>query len=299
MPERSEWHMTKIGMIGLGVMGHSIAQNIMAHGYSMVLYDLRPEVMEDLAAQGAETAGSLEELGEKTDTVLMIVNSYAHCRSAMEGLLKTMRGGTIINMSTIAVDDAKALEGMALEKDCRMMDCPVSGGTAGAKNGTLTVMAAGSGELFEKYRPLFQSFGKNVVHVGTEVGQGQAMKAVNQLLAGIHMCATAEAFTMARKCGLDLQMVYDTVRTSSGTSRIFENRGQFLIDRDFSIRSTLRIQLKDTDIACRTANAAGAPAFLGNVARELFQLAVGKYPPNDDSIEVVRLYEELCSAEEE
>jgi 3-hydroxyisobutyrate dehydrogenase-like beta-hydroxyacid dehydrogenase len=286
-------------MIGLGVMGHGIARNIMAHGYSMVLYDLRPEVMADLVEQGAEAVGSLRELGERADVILMIVNAYDNCRSALTGLLETLRDGVIINMSTIAPEDARELEKLAAEKGCRMLDCPVSGGTAGAKNGTLTVMAAGSDQLFDTYRPLLESFGKNVVHVGKEVGQGQAMKAVNQLLVGIHMCATAEAFTMAKQCGLDLQMVYDTIKTSAGTSRIFENRGQFLIDRDFSIRSTLRIQMKDTDIACKAANAAGAPVLLGSVARELFQLAVGKYPPNDDSIEVVRLYEALCSAAEE
>ena len=111
------------------------------------------------------------------------------------------------------------------------------------------------------------------------------------------MCATAEAFTMARKCGLDLKLVYDTICTSAGSSRIFESRGQFLIDRDFSTRSTLQIQLKDTDIACKAADAVGAPMLLGNTARELFKLAVKKYPPNDDSLEVVRIYEELCSLE--
>ena len=109
------------------------------------------------------------------------------------------------------------------------------------------------------------------------------------------MCATAEAFTMAAKCGLDLQLVYDTICTSAGMSRIFENRGQFLINRDFNTRSTLQIQLKDTDIACKAADSVGAPVMLGNVARELFKLAVKKYPPNDDSLEVVRIYEELCS----
>lgn len=281
-------------MIGLGVMGHSIAQNILNHGYPMVLYDLRPEVMEDLAAQGAETVGSLQELGENVNTVFMIINSYKHCVNAMSGLLETMHGGTIINMSTISVEDAKSLEKMANEKGVSMMDCPVSGGTAGAKAGTLTIMAAGTDELFERYLPIFQSYGKNVVHVGKEVGNGQAMKAINQLLVGVHMCATAEAFTLAKKCGLDLQLVYDTVKTSAGTSRIFENRGQFLINRDFSIRSTLQIQLKDTDIACQTADSVGAPSPLANTARELFKIAVKKYPPNDDSIEVVRLYEELC-----
>lgn len=281
-------------MVGLGVMGHSIAQNILNHGYQMVLYDLRPEVMEDLASQGAETVGSLQELGQKVNTVFMIINSYEHCVNAYTGLLESMHSGTIINMSTISVEDAKALEKMANEKGVSMMDCPVSGGTAGAKAGTLTIMAAGADVLFEKYLPVFQSYGKNVVHVGREVGHGQAMKAVNQLLVGVHMCVTAEAFTLAKKCGLDLQMVYDTIRTSAGTSRIFENRGQFLINRDFSIRSTLKIQLKDTDIACQTADAAGAPSPLASAAREMFKLAVRKYPPNDDSIEVVRLYEEMC-----
>lgn len=287
--------MEKIGMIGLGVMGHGIAQNILDHGFPMVLCDLRPEVLEDLAAQGAETVGSPRELGERVDTVLMIVNSYHHCLNAMDSLLETMRGGTVINMSTIAVDDAKALAARAAERGVAMLDCPVSGGTAGAKAGTLTIMAAGPDALFERYRPLFESYGKTVVHAGAEIGQGQALKAINQLLVGVHMCATAEAFTLARQCGLDAQMVYDAIRVSAGNSRIFENRGQFLIDRDFSIRSTLQIQLKDTDIACKTADAVGAPTPLANVARELFKLAVGKYPPNDDSIEVVRLYEELCA----
>ena len=289
--------MNKIGMVGLGVMGHGIARNIMNGGFDMVLYDLRPEAFADLVEDGAQAAESLAQLGEMTDTVLMIVNSYTHCCNVMSGLLETMRGGTIINMSTIAVDDAKKLAEMAAEKGIRMMDCPVSGGTAGAKAGTLTVMAGGSDDLFEKYKPLFESFGKNVIHVGKEIGHGQAIKAVNQLLVGVHMCATAEAFTMARKCGLDLKLVYDTICTSAGSSRIFESRGQFLIDRDFSTRSTLQIQLKDTDIACRAADAVGAPMLLGNTARELFKLAVKKYPPNDDSLEVVRIYEELCSLE--
>jgi len=287
--------MKKIGMVGLGVMGHGIARNIMNAGFDMVLYDLRPEAFADLAADGAEAAESLQQLGEKVDTVLMIVNSYTHCCDVMSGLLETMRGGTIINMSTIAVDDAKKLAEMAAENGVTMMDCPVSGGTAGARAGTLTIMAAGTDTLFEKYKPLFESFGKNVIHVGKEIGHGQAIKAINQLLVGIHMCATAEAFTMAAKCGLDLQLVYDTICTSAGMSRIFENRGQFLINRDFNTRSTLQIQLKDTDIACKAADSVGAPVMLGNVARELFKLAVKKYPPNDDSLEVVRIYEELCS----
>lgn len=289
--------MRKIGMIGLGAMGHSVAENILAKGYPMVLYDIRPEAYADLLNNGAEGAASTEELGQKADIVLMMVNTYAHCCSAMDGLLKTLRNGIIINLGTIAMDEAQSLNELANKANCKMIDCPVSGGTAGAKNGTLTLMAACEDDVFTECKPLLESFAANVVQVGTEPGQGQAVKAINQLLVGVHMCATAEAFTLARQCGLDLQTMYDVICTSAGRSEIFRNRGQFLIDRNFNTRSTLQIQLKDTGIVCKTADAVGAPTPLANTARELFKLAVRKYPPTDDSLEVVRIYEELCNAD--
>ena len=289
--------MKKIGMIGLGAMGHSVAENILAKGYEMVLYDIRPEAYADLVAQGAEGAASTQELGQKAEIVLMMVNTYQHCLSAMNGLLETMRDGVIINLGTIAMDEAESLAAMAAKANCQMLDSPVSGGTAGAKAGTLTLMVGGPDDAFAKCEAVLSSFAANVVRVGDKPGQGQAVKAINQLLVGVHMCATAEAFTLARKCGLDLQKMYDTICTCAGTSRIFENRGQFLIDRDFNTRSTLQIQLKDTGIVCKTADAVGAHTPLANAARELFKLAVQKYPPTDDSLEVVRLYEEISNAE--
>ena len=289
--------MKRIGFVGLGVMGHGIVSNILKGGHEVVCYDIRPEACEDLVKQGAETAGSLEELGEMVDTVYMIVNAYPNCRDVAAGICRTLKGGVIVNMSTISTEDSAKLQKQVEDAGNRLVDCPVSGGTRGAAAGTLTVMCAAPKDLYEENLPVFQSFGENIVHVAEEPGKGQALKAVNQLLVGIHFCAAAEAFTMAKQSGLDLQMVYDTITKSAGNSRIFENRGQFIIDRDFTTRSTLRTQLKDTDIACKTAEAAGTPSFLGNVARELFKLAVGKYPERDDSIEVIRLYEELSRKE--
>ena len=284
----------KIGMAGLGVMGHSVAENLIRHGFDMVLYDIRPEAMTDLVEAGAEAVDSLEALGSAADTILLMVNTYDQYKSVLAGILKTMHAGTLINLGTLGRDHVLELEKQAEEAGVSMLDCPVSGGSRGAKAGTLTVMASGPDELFEKHKKILEAFGSRVIHVGKNVGDGQAVKAINQLLVGVHMCATAEAFTVARKCGLDLQTVYDTICSSAGMSRIFENRGEFLIARDFSTRSTLEIQLKDTDIACKTADAVGAPALLGTTARELFKLAVKKYPPRDDSLEVVRLYEELA-----
>lgn len=290
--------MKKIGMIGLGAMGHSVAENILAKGYEMVLYDIRPEAYADLVAQGAQGAASTQELGQKADIVLMMVNTYQHCCSAMEGLLQTLRGGIIVNLGTISMDEAQALEKMAEKADCQMLDCPVSGGSAGAKAGTLTLMAAGSQEVFSICEPLLKCFAKKIVHVGEKPGQGQAVKTINQLLVGVHMCAAAEAFTLAKQCGLDLVTMYDTICASAGQSEIFANRGQFLIARDFSTRSTLQIQLKDTNIVCKTAQKVGAAVPLAEIARDLFEKAVQQYPPTDDSAEVIKIYEALCASEE-
>ena len=287
--------MKKIGMIGLGAMGHSVAENVLKAGFPMVLFDIRPEAYADLLEQGAEGAATLQELGTKANTVLMMVNTYPQCCSVMGSLLETFENGVIVNLGTISMDEAQSLDAMAAKKNCKMIDCPVSGGTAGAKAGTLTLMVACSDEVFQENLPLLQSFGSNVKQVGKEAGQGQAVKAINQLLVGVHMCATAEAFTLASKCGLDLQMMYDTICTSAGRSEIFRNRGQYLIERNFNTRSTLQIQLKDTSIACKTADAVGAHTPLANLAREMFKLAVNKYPPTDDSLEVVRLYEEISN----
>lgn len=286
--------MKTIGMIGLGAMGQGIAQNILSRGYSMLLYDIRPDGMIPLVKKGAQIANSIQEVGMQTDTVLVMVNTFSQCRTVLKALLQTLKNGTVIQLGTMAIDEAETLGRMAGERGCNLVDCPVSGGTKGAQNGTLTLMAACSKEVFYEQKPLLQCFGTNVVHVGETCGQGQAVKAINQLLVGVHMCATAEAFTLASQCGLDLNTMYEVICSSAGCSEIFKNRGKFLMNRDFSTRSTLQIQLKDADIVCRTADRAGAPIPLTNTVRELFKLAVRKYPPTDDSLEVVRIYEDLC-----
>jgi 3-hydroxyisobutyrate dehydrogenase len=286
--------MKTIGMIGLGAMGQSIAENILSKGYSMLLYDIRPENMMPLVKKGARMARSIQEVGIHTDTILVMVNTFRQCQSVMNALMETLRGGTVIQLGTMAIDEAQILGQLAAEHGCQLVDCPVSGGTRGAKAGTLTLMAACSDGVFQQHLPLLECFGSKVVHVGQTCGQGQAVKAINQLLVGIHMCATAEAFTLASRCGLDLETMSQVICASAGCSEIFKNRGNYLIERDFSTRSTLQIQLKDADVVCRTADQVGAPTPLTNTVRELFKLAVRKYPPTDDSLEVVRIYEELC-----
>ncbi len=282
-----------IGMIGLGKMGHAMAANILKKGHSMMLYDVREEAVKDLLPLGAVSADSVAEIGQNCEVVLFMVNTYEQCKTCMEELLSTMQAGIAIVSSTIQMKEVCELEKMASARGIQLLDAPVSGGTRGAQDGTLTIMAAGDDEVFKKCTSVLSCCGTNILHVGQKVGEGQAIKAINQLLVGIHICAASEAFNLARQCGLDLKKVFETIKISAGTSRIFENRGQYFIDRDFSTRSTLAIQLKDTKIACDTAADVGAPAILANTCREFYEQAVEKYSPLDDSIAVIQLFESL------
>jgi 3-hydroxyisobutyrate dehydrogenase-like beta-hydroxyacid dehydrogenase len=286
----------KIGIIGLGSMGRHIARHIVEDGFMLTVYDIRSECMQESIEMGAIQAGNPKEVGKNSQIVILMVNSYAQCMDCLtgnNGLLQGMKDGILIVSSTIAFDAARAIESLCFEAGLRMLDAPVSGGTRGAMDKTLTVLAAGNDETYNTCLPVLRCMGNNIIHVGSQIGQGQKMKAINQLLVGIHMVATAEAFSMAAKCGLDLQLVFDTIKTCAGTSRIFENRGRSIIDRDFSTRSTLSIQVKDMDIIMKTAASVEAPIFLGNVCRDLFKIAEEKYTSTDDSISVIKIYEDL------
>lgn len=280
-----------VGMIGLGAMGHSVAENIMKHGYPMLLYDVRPESMADLVAKGATVAPAIQPLAGNSDPVLIMVNTYDQCKNCLEQVVETKHSGTVIICSTISMEQVQILEKITQGAGVAMLDAPVSGGTAGAREGTLTIMAAGSSEVYSRCLPILRAFGSYPIHVSEVVGHGQALKAVNQLLVGIHMCAAAEAFNLAHQCGLDLSVVYDTITKSAGNSRIFENRGKFFIERNFHTRSTLAIQLKDTNIACQTAEQVGAPALLSSLCRQLFANAVCLFEKTEDSNAVIKLLE--------
>ena len=290
--------MQRIGMIGLGAMGRNVALNIMKAGYELSVFDVVPAAIAALAQQGAKGTESIEEMGKTCDTVLVMVNNYAQAADVFQKLFTGMKSGVVICLSTIAVADAEKLDRMAEEAGVTYIDCPVSGGTRGAQAGKLTLMVSGPRAVYDELMPLFKAFGENVVFVDEKAGRSQALKSINQLLVGVHMCATAEAFTLAKACGLDLQLVYDVISKSAGNSNIFSNRGQFAIERNFDTRSTIAIQVKDTKIVCDTAKELGVPVYLADKALELFKEAYEKYTPTDDSLEVMRVYEEHCEKTE-
>lgn len=288
--------MQKIGFIGLGAMGSWIAKHLIDAGYPLVVYDVRREAIDGLTSLGAVGANSPKELGEQAQTVFLMVNTFSQCEQCLlgqDGLLSELRNGVVVALSTIAPEDIKKVAVWCRDRGVELLDSPVSGGTKGAAEGTLTLMASGTDAVFQECLPILRTFGKKIFKVGDQAGQGQAVKAVNQLLVGVHMVAMAEAMVLGAKSGVDPKMIFEVVRNSAGTSRIFESRVPTVINRDFSTRSTLGIQLKDIDISVRAADSVKSPAFLSIVCRELFKLAGTKYDEAEDSSAIIKLYEEM------
>lgn len=291
--------MQNIGFIGLGSIGSRMAKNIVKAGYPLTVFDINTEAMDELEGRGAVKANSPKEVGSRSRIVFLMVQNFPQCESCLlgkEGLLEGLREGTIIICSTISSDEAAKLRDMCLDKGIRMLDSPVSGGTKGADAGTLTLMVAGEDEVYKDCLPVLETVGSQLIKVGNQIGQGQAMKAVNQHLVTIHLAAMAEALVLGVKSGLDPGMIYRTVKNSAGNSWMFEDKVPGILSRDFTARSSLQIQLKDLDICLRMGQKTRAPLFLGSACKEIFKLAEARHLGVEDSSSIVKIYEQLGEA---
>lgn len=203
----------KIGFIGLGNMGAPMAQNLARGGHSVTGYDTAT-----ISLQGVGSASSATEAVDGAEVVVtMLPNGDILRRVAAEIIPAMQKGAVFLDCSTVDVDSARAVAEMARDAGLLPLDAPVSGGVGGAQGGTLTFMVGGDEDGFEKAKPLFDIMGQKAVHCGAS-GNGQAAKICNNMILGITMIGTCEAFALADKLGLDRQAMFDVVSTSSGSS---------------------------------------------------------------------------------
>ena len=283
-----------VGFIGLGAMGSSVVTNMLKNGFSLVIYDIFKETMDRFSGENTKKASSPTEIGNSVEICFVMVNTYSQCKSALfdkGGLLAGKKCKTVVLLSTVAPDEAEDLQEECVANGVQMLDCPVSGGTRGAAEGTLTLMAAGDKKIYEFCIPFLKSFSQRIFFVGEKVGMGQSMKAVNQLLFGVQMVAMAEAVVLGQKHGITPELIFEVISKSSGSSNVFLSRMPSVIKRDFSTKSTLDIQLKDMNICLRAGEKKRSPLFLATVAKELYKLAGEKFDPREDSSAVIKLYE--------
>lgn len=286
----------KIGFIGLGVMGKSMAKNVLKGGYKLVVSDLNKVAVGELKEMGAEEGQNPAEVAEQVDIIFMSLPNSAIVEGVAlgeNGILEGAKKGTIIiDLSSITPKSIRKVAEKAGEKGVEVMDAPVSGGASGAENGTLTIMVGGKKEIFEKVAPVLSCIGKKVTHVG-EIGAGDTAKLVNNLLLGANMVAVAEALTLGVKAGLKPEVLYDIISESSGSSYALTAKYKnFIAPGNFEPGFAIDLQYKDLQLAVDTAKDLKLPLIIGNISQQMFETARAKGMGTEDISAVIKLYEE-------
>ncbi len=290
----------EVGFIGLGLMGRPMALHLEAAGHRLHLWARRPESLVPFAAVNAQTHATPAAVAAASDIVITMVADApdvdAVCLGA-DGIVSGGRAGlVVVDMSTIAPAEAIRI-GCALgERNISFVDAPVSGGEMGAINAALTIMAGGTKEAFEKALPLFQKVGKSATLIGGS-GAGQVAKACNQILTAVGVMAVAEAFNFAAKSGVDPAKVREALLGGFAYSKILENHGQRMLDRNFKPGFKAWMHQKDLRIVMGEAHRLGLSLPSAAATTQMFNAMVGSGLGESDSIAVLQLLERMSSPE--
>ncbi len=286
----------KIGFIGLGIMGRPMALNLIKGGHTVTVWARRAESMQPLLDAGAIAAASPAEAARGNSLVISMVADAPDVREVMlgeQGVVRAAASGLVaVDMSTIAPAAARSIGADLAKAGIDFIDAPVSGGEVGAIAATLSIMAGGTAAAFETARPAFACMGKNVVHVG-DTGAGQVTKAANQIVTGMGVLAVAEAFAFASKNGVDRSKVREALLGGFAYSRILENHGQRMLDRNFKPGFKSWMHEKDLNIVMQTAHELGLCLPGSAATAQMFNAMVGSGLGEDDSIAVLKLLESL------
>ena len=286
----------KVGFIGLGIMGRPMALNLLKGGFDLTVWARRAESMAPLLEAGAKGAGGPAEVAAACDVVFSMVSDAADVEQVAlgaGGVADGARAGLIfVDMSTIAPAAAQGIATRLSERGVSMLDAPVSGGEVGAISGGLTIMVGGDEAAFEKVKPMLVSMGKSVTLIGGS-GAGQVTKACNQILPGVTVVAVAEAFNFARKSGVDAGKVREALLGGFAYSKILENHGQRMLDRNFKPGFKAWMHQKDMNIVMQEAHRLGLMLPNSAATAQLFNAMVGSGMGEEDSVAALKLFERL------
>lgn len=286
-----------VGFIGLGAMGGPMALNLVKHGFLLVVHDLDPAKAERLRAAGAAVAESADAVAAAAGRTICMVETTAQAEAVIAGehgiIQRAQPGHIVACMSTIDPLAARRLGEQLAARGIAMVDAPVSGGTERAASGELSIICGGPADTMKACDDLFRAMGKNVFHMGG-LGQGLAMKLVNNMLVQVNTVAVAEALVLGVKAGLDPQAICDVVRVSTGNSFAFEMRVPRILKRDFAPGGTIDISFKDQELETQFAKQLGVPVLLANVSQQVYQMARAAGLNKEDGSAVVKVFEQLA-----
>jgi 2-hydroxymethylglutarate dehydrogenase len=263
----------KFAFIGVGNMGNLMALNLMKAGHSLQVHDIRREAAKNLEGAGAAWADSPKDAAAGVDAALLSLPMPADVESVVladNGLLASMQSGrTIIDMSTNSPTVVRSLAAKAQAKGITFLDAPVSGGVRGARNATLAIMVGGDKTVYEQYEPVLKAIGTNV-HCG-EIGAGNVVKLVNNMLAFIQMMGAAEAIVLGASAGVDPNVLWQAVKASSGASFVWEFGTRAILRDRLAPTFTIDLASKDMSLATALARECGVPLKMAAAAEELIR----------------------------
>lgn len=295
--------MERIGFIGLGIMGKPMALNLRRAGYAVTVHNRSRGPVAELVAAGAVDGRSPRGVAEASDIVITMLPDAPEVREVVlgpGGVLEGARPGLlVVDMSTIAPaasrEVAEALRGRGVEA----LDAPVSGGQKGAVEGTLSIMVGGPAAAFARARPVFQAMGKHIVHIGEAPGAGGVAKAANQIIVAVTLMAVAEALTLAGKAGVDPARVREALMGGFAGSRILEQHGQRMLERNFQPGFRVRLHRKDLGIALDAGAAHGVPLFATALVHQVLGALAARGLADLDHAGIVRFVEQAAGVEGE
>lgn len=288
--------MTRIGFIGLGLMGKPMAQNLLRAGYPLVVYNRSHTPLEELAQAGAIVATSPQDLAQQVDVVITCVSDSPDVEAVVlgpQGVLAGARPGLLyIDMSTIAPATARKIYTDLKAREVDALDAPVSGGDIGAKAGTLSIMVGGEIAAFERALPILQVMGENIVYLGA-AGAGQVTKACNQIVVAMTVQAVAEALTLAKKSGVDPAKVRAALLGGFAHSRVLEVHGQRILEGNFQPGFKLHLHRKDMNIVLQTGRELQLPLLGSSQVAVLMDALIAQGMGDLDNSAIAALYENL------
>jgi 3-hydroxyisobutyrate dehydrogenase-like beta-hydroxyacid dehydrogenase len=290
MPER-------VAVIGLGAMGTPMALRLVEAGFPVAVFDVVPERVQGLVAAGARGGLSPADAVHGCDRVVVMVATPAQLRAALagaDGIAATVPTGAIVIVTgTVGVEAVTEAEAELAPRGVSVLDAAVSGGVRRAGTGELLIMAGGDAGRLERCRTVLAVLGTELVHCGPRVGDGQAVKLVNQLLGGVHLAAAAEALAFATALGLDRELVWQALHRGAAASFMLEHRAPLMLDgRDAAGDRVLPNFLKDLELVAQAAGARKFHPLLATGALELFRRGVALHGGREDDAALVDAYDD-------
>lgn len=291
----------RVGFIGLGIMGEPMARNVLAAGYPLTVHDLDTGKVATLVEAGADGAADAASVAERSDIVITSLPGAEAVEAVVTGprgvLEAAVAGTALVDTSTNYPPMSKRLASLALAQGVSMIDAPVSGGSEGAREGTLSIMCGGPSETFERCRPVLEAMGSRVTLMSETVGDGGYAKLANQIMVSIHLASVAEALVFASKAGLDVAKLVGALEAGWANSTVLNVKAPQILARDWTPVGTVAIQHKDLSYVTKSMADLGIELPLSPMIEAMYAKLIERGDGQLDQMALIQLFEEMAGVE--